>query len=69
MSQITQCDCCSNMAQYIREHIDPEGLTRSTDDPAETLEIFNGCFSDEGGAGLELNDVVEYLDALREGGR
>jgi hypothetical protein len=63
------CDCCPTTTEYIRQHLDPEGLTRSTDDPEETLATFDACFADEGGSGMTVLEVQIYLDALREEGK
>jgi hypothetical protein len=69
------CDCCSTVTEYIRQHFDPEGLTRSHEGPAAVLAIFDGCSFDEyrqfdgDGCGLTIEDVQQYLDKLREEGR
>ena len=64
---ISQCDCCPTVVEYIRQHLDLAGLTRSDEDPAKVLDLFDRCF--EGGSGVTLDDVKEYLDALREEGK
>jgi hypothetical protein len=63
------CECCPTTTEYIRQHLDPEGLTRSTEDPKEVLATFDRCFADEGGSGVTAFEVERYLEALREEGK
>ena len=60
----SRCNCCNGIVEHIRQHYDPDGLTKPDEDPAEVLEIFRRCFP-SGECDLDLEDVEKYLDALK----
>lgn len=60
------CSCCDTVRQYIADHLDRDGLIKPTDDPSETLAIFDRCFAEDGGSGLDLKDVAAYIEELGE---
>lgn len=62
MDATVPCTCCTTLNQYIREHLDPEGLTRSDEDPAAVLAIFRRCFPGED-LGIDVDDVADYLES------
>ncbi len=57
------CNCCTSVSQYIGQHLDPDGLTRSDEDPAEVFALFRACFPDDV-LGITVEDVAEYIDSL-----
>jgi hypothetical protein len=40
-----RCQCCSNLRQFIKRHLDPDGTIDNSEDPAEVVEGFD-CVSD-----------------------
>lgn len=61
----TKCACCSSVAEHIRQHYDPDGLTKPTESAESVLAIFTASFP---GCDLTVADVQGYLDALRNEG-
>lgn len=60
------CDCCPTTVEHVRQHYDPDGLTQPDEDPADVLMIFQSCFDGEEACDLDIDDVKEYLETLRE---
>jgi hypothetical protein len=58
------CKCCTSVRNYIAEHLDPSGTLDGTEDAAEVVRQFNQVFRDEGGAGVSVEDMADYLAAL-----
>lgn len=58
------CNCCASNTEHIRQHYDPDALTKPTDDAAEVLDTFSQCFP--GACPLTVEEVQEYIDAIRE---
>ena len=56
------CNCCSTTIQHIEQHYDPDGLTKASQSPEETLKMFDECFPGE--CDLTLADVEEYLEII-----
>lgn len=57
------CDCCSTNSQHIRDHYDPEGLTKPDESPEELLAELQEQWGDE--CDLHLVDVKAYIDSLK----
>jgi hypothetical protein len=58
------CDCCRTTSEFIREHLDPYGVTEPNDEPANTLARFQRDFPGEN-IGIGLADVVQYINEIR----
>jgi hypothetical protein len=57
-----RCDCCSNLRQFIKRHLDPDGTIYNSEDPAEVVEGFD-CVSD-GDCGVTVEEMREYQSDL-----
>jgi hypothetical protein len=57
-----RCQCRSNLRQFIKRHLDPDGTIDNSEDPAEVVESFD-CVSD-GDCGVTAAEMKEYLAEL-----
>ena len=58
-----RCDCCSNLRQFIRRHLDPDDTIFNSEDPAEVVEGFDSGHPD-GDCGVNAAEMKEYLAEL-----
>ena len=56
-----------DVAAYIREYIDPAGWLGRGDDAGQLIADWNIIWADEGGCGLTVEQVEEYLEGLSNG--
>jgi hypothetical protein len=56
--------CCLSLRQYIDSHLDPGANLKPTDNAAEIIAGLNRVFASEGGAGVSVGEMQEYLDGL-----
>jgi hypothetical protein len=57
-----RCDCCSNLRQFIKRHLDPDETIDNSEDPAEVVEGFD-CVCD-GDCGVTADEMREYIAEL-----
>ena len=57
-----RCQCCSNLRQFIKRHLDPDGSIDNSEVPSEVLESFD-CACD-GDCGVTLQEMKEYMAEL-----
>lgn len=55
------CACCTTLRAYIAAHLDPEGLLSGEDDPREVVASLDAAFRDEGGSGISVEEMADYL--------
>jgi hypothetical protein len=60
-----RCDCCSDLRQFIRRHLDPDDTLFNDEDPAKVVEGFD-CAREEGDCGVTAVEMAEYLAELPE---
>ena len=61
------CGCCATNTEHIRQHYDPDDITRPTALPADVLASFQACrYPGEPPCPLTLEDIEDYLVALKE---
>lgn len=58
------CNCCSTVRDYIMSHLDPNGTLEPGDNAVDVIAGFDDVFADEGGAGVSVEDMAEYIAEL-----
>jgi hypothetical protein len=58
-----RCECCSDLRQFIKRHLDPDDSIFNTEDPAEVVEGFDSA-SEDGNCGVTAVEMAEYMAGL-----
>ena len=52
------------VATYIGEYLDPQGELTSDDDAATVVENLDAVYAEDGGCGVTVEQMAEYLESL-----